>query len=102
MLEYARRRAKKSGMACTIALVDIVIPETCPLLGIQLQPGKGRTSANSPSLDRILNEYGYVPGNVQVVSYRANARKGELDSDTLRQLADRLSKAESAARSIVK
>lgn len=94
MLECARRRAKVRGLPCTITLADIVIPERCPLLGVMLVVNEGRHGPNSPSLDRILNAYGYVPGNVVVVSHQANARKGELSSSELRVLARNLAKLE--------
>ncbi len=83
LLRAARRRARQRGLEFTITVADIVVPETCPLLGIPLFISDGTQSANSPSLDRIDNERGYVPGNVWVISYLANARKGNLGPDDL-------------------
>ena len=37
--------------------------------------GKGKTRPDSPTLDRILPELGYVKGNVAFLSYRANRIK---------------------------
>jgi hypothetical protein len=48
---------------------------------------RGRRSACSPSLDRIIPERGYVPGNVRVVSDRANRLKGKRSLEELRRLA---------------
>jgi hypothetical protein len=81
MLYAARKRAKLGGFECTITKDDIVIPETCPVLGIPLfaRVGAGRSNRdqaeNSPSLDRIDNSKGYVPGNIAVISMRANMIK---------------------------
>jgi hypothetical protein len=64
---------------------DIVIPTHCPVLGIPLMDmigvGKGSMIArqNSPSLDRIDNTKGYVPGNIVIVSLRASFYKKYID-----------------------
>ncbi|NBY58578.1 MAG: hypothetical protein EBQ52_00100 [Synechococcaceae bacterium LLD_019] len=34
--------------------------------------GRGRRQPDSPSLDKFIPEKGYVKGNIQVVSWRAN------------------------------
>jgi hypothetical protein len=47
----------------------------------------GRRSACSPSLDRIIPDRGYVPGNVRVVSDRANRLKGKRSLSELRLLS---------------
>lgn len=85
MLDRCRGRAKTRGLECTITRDDIVIPERCPILGIPLQrnKGKGVASANSPSVDRIDSSRGYVPGNVWVISYKANAMKNNATPDEL-------------------
>lgn len=101
LLVGARSRASIRGMACTITVDDIRIPECCPLLGIALKVSKGRLNPNSPSLDRILNEYGYVPGNVHVVSYLANAIKRDVSAVQLRRMADSLQKIEQMAHAAI-
>lgn len=81
MVYAARNRARMAGFDCTITKDDIEIPETCPVLGIPLfaRVGAGRSNRdqveNSPSLDRIDNSKGYVPGNIAVISMRANMIK---------------------------
>lgn len=79
----AKKRAKKKCLDFTITLDDIIIPAVCPVLGIQLFRGDGKQSDNSPSLDRINNNVGYIPGNVRVISYRANTIKS---SSTVEEL----------------
>lgn len=90
MLQNAQKRARQGGYPCTITVDDIVIPEYCPLLGIKLH--SGRPLAASPSLDKIKPELGYVPGNVWVISHRANALKGDASLEELKMLVANLEK----------
>src|SRR5690554_6923129 len=69
----ARLRAEKRGVEFSIAVTDITIPECCPVFGVPFNKGGMRGA----SLDRIDNSKGYVPGNVQVISRRANTMKGD-------------------------
>lgn len=71
----AKTRANKSQLSFTLELKDIIIPKKCPYLKIPLKIGEGYATPNSPSLDRIDNFKGYIPGNVQVISWRANSLK---------------------------
>ncbi len=77
MLMRSRSRAKRVGLQHTLRPSDIVIPDVCPVLGIPIEMGKHRKgpSPNSPSIDRIDSRLGYVPGNVRVISHRANTLK---------------------------
>lgn len=92
MLYAARARAKKLGVECTITKDDITIPDVCPVFGTPLiaREGKGRSTTdqipNSPSLDRIVNNKGYVPGNVAVISFRANLLKRDATIDELQAI----------------
>lgn len=75
---FARNRARRLNVPFNLIVEDIVIPEFCPALGIRLVPNigvKGRALAESPNLDRIIPELGYVKGNVQVISHKANMWK---------------------------
>lgn len=79
MLTKAKVRARVAGVPFTLTLADIPIPARCPLLGIALAVATGgKVSAGSPSVDRLRPELGYVPGNVWVISHRANALKSNL------------------------
>ena len=85
----ARDRANHKGVPFTIELSEIVpLPTHCPVLGIPLNiQGRNGNSANSLSLDRIVNEKGYVPGNVLVCSRRANILKSDATPEELRKVA---------------
>lgn len=66
----------------------VSIPERCPALGVKLTPGnKKGPLPHAPSLDRIKPELGYIPGNIQVISFRANTMKTNATLAELRQFA---------------
>lgn len=72
---WAKRRAAEQGVCFSITVDDIQIPKECPVLKIPIYSGDGVSIDNSPTLDRIVPEVGYVPGNVIVISNRANTIK---------------------------
>jgi hypothetical protein len=90
MLRRAQSRAKERGHEFNLELSDIHIPTHCPVLGISLVVHKGRSGGNpnSPALDRIDNNKGYVKGNVMVVSHRANMMKVDASPEELLKFAD--------------
>ena len=85
LLNNARIRANKAGVPFSIKAEDIVIPLVCPVFGVALalpdgSPGPGHCS---PSLDRVVPELGYVPGNIRVISYRANRIRNDATVEEL-------------------
>lgn len=87
LLESAQSRASQYNIPLTITLDDIVVPTTCPIFGFPLVKSPGKASYNSPSLDKIVPELGYVPGNIQVISYKANMMKNNASSEDLIKFA---------------
>ncbi len=87
LVERAQHRAQTRDLPFSITHRDVVVPTICPALGIPLIVGQKR-SAMSPSLDRIQPHLGYVPGNVRVLSDRANRLKGNQGLTELRARAD--------------
>lgn len=83
LLHSSRFRAKKLKLKHNIDIDDIIIPEVCPILNIPLYCGKGTLRAGSPSLDRIDNTKGYIKGNIQVISHKANTCKNSLTPEEL-------------------
>ena len=75
LLDFARMRSKKFGVPFFLTLDSIQVPERCPVFGFPLQIGSRRPEYNSPTLDRIVPELGYVEKNVIVVSKLANGIK---------------------------
>lgn len=89
MLNRAKQRAKNNNIPFSITEKDIVIPEYCPILEIKLEHHRGKPGAykNSPSLDKIVPELGYVPGNVRVISQLANQCKGNATEEEMLKFA---------------
>lgn len=77
LLGQAKYRAKRKGIEFNLEVSDIKIPKFCPVLKIPLTEGgsNGGPRGGSPSLDRINNLKGYIKGNVQVISHKANTMK---------------------------
>jgi hypothetical protein len=86
MWHAAKSRAKDKGIIFTLNPTDIIVPTHCPVLGIPLFIAERGRSDNSPSLDRLHPEFGYVKGNVQVISFRANRIKNDATLDEIDKL----------------
>lgn len=71
-----KSRAARKNIEFDLELNDIVLPKTCPVLGQTLIYGDKDWTY---SLDRIDNSKGYVKGNIQIMSNRANRLKGDFD-----------------------
>jgi hypothetical protein len=94
LLASARYGAQRRGLEFSLAEGDIELPEVCPVLGIRLRRNNGGRGpcGDSPTLDRVDNSKGYVPGNVRVISWRANRIKNDSTLDELRKLVAYLEK----------
>jgi hypothetical protein len=89
VIYIARSRARLVGVPCTISVADLEWPTHCPALGVELDyAAKGHGRPNSPSIDRIIPARGYVPGNVMIISLRANVLKRDGTVDEIGRLAD--------------
>jgi hypothetical protein len=87
-----KAHAKKIGAEFTITFEEIVWPDYCPVLGTKLRYERytGRGSGgkyDSPSFDRIDPNRGYVPGNVLIVSHKANTIKSNATVEQLEKVA---------------
>ena len=74
LLRAIRHRAHKKNIPFDLTCDDLVVPKWCPILGIKLDYGSRETR---PEVDRIIPALGYVQGNVQVISGRANRLKND-------------------------
>jgi len=79
----AKARAKARNLEFAIDYDDIQIPEICPYLKIPFSKG----TEYAPSLDRIDNTKGYIKGNVEVISRKANAMKNSASTAELLEFA---------------
>ena len=102
MLCNARNRAKRLGIPFDLTieyLRELAFATThCPLLDIELRwktmYGCGNKNKhphpNSPSLDRIVPEKGYVRGNVAIISHKANTMKSNASVEEIIALSQRI------------
>ena len=91
ILSQAKVRSKKNQTEFSITLEDLLpIPEYCPVFGIKLNyngnKGQHGFVNDSPSIDRIDSSKGYIKGNVQIISWRANRIKSDATIQELDQL----------------
>lgn len=79
-----RSRAKRLQLEFNLELNDICIPAHCPWLGIPLvkRAGAGRHD-DSPSVDRVNPAQGYIKGNIEIVSDKANRMKNNATPNEL-------------------
>jgi hypothetical protein len=83
-LERVAASAKQRKKEFDLTLKDLQMPDRCPVLGIPLDYGWPVTDINAvPSIDRINNEVGYMPGNIIVISNRANKLKNDATKEEL-------------------
>jgi uncharacterized membrane protein len=81
------KAAQRKGLS--VDMYKELIVTHCPLLGIELQYAKfeGNTPPdNYATLDKIDPKKGYVLGNVQIVSFRANTLKNSATLEELKMI----------------
>ena len=92
ILRGSKARAKKNNLPCNLTMeyLQTIITDKCPIFGIELSWGSmgSGISGNSPTLDRILPDLGYVEGNVCIISHLANLIKQNVGYRELYQVAD--------------
>lgn len=82
----------KTDWEFTVQMSDIEWPTHCPILGLELDWFAESAQENSPSYDRIDHTKGYTPGNVAIMSWRANRIKNDGTAEEHRKIADWLDK----------
>jgi len=88
MLFRAFRKHRKEGYNFNLTIEDIIIPTNCPILNIPLTTKpEDHNLPNYYSIDRIDSAKGYVKGNVQIISIRANKMKSNATQTELLQFA---------------
>ena len=94
MYNNAKSNAKRRGITFTITLEEFtslcLSTETCPVFDTTLVyscvTNDGKANDNRASLDRIDSSKPYVPGNVWLISWRANRLKSDSTLDELKSL----------------
>ena len=76
LLQSAKRRAKKANIPFSITEAELFVPKICPVLGIPIFVSEsGNMGPNSPTIDKIIPEKGYIKNNVVIISAKANTIK---------------------------
>lgn len=95
LINCARGRAKQRNIEFTITEKDVEWNTYCPLLGMKLYyrdrfnpKREGSYRENSASLDRIDSSKGYIPGNVWVISTKANRIKNNSTFDDMKTIVE--------------
>ena len=84
LFERTKQSAKEKKLDFNLTIDDIIIPEYCPLLEVKLTFDYITESKDSYySIDRINSDLGYVKGNVQVISLKANTMKNNATKEQL-------------------
>ena len=89
----AKQRAKKKNIQFNLTkeYLESIWPKDgkCPISGIILDLYSNKHNVNSPTIDRIIPEIGYLPGNVAIISRQMNTIKQNItDPNVFRKLAD--------------
>lgn len=92
LAESAKRTAREKNIPYDIDSIYVasIWTDTCPILGLKLERGLNVRKETSPSLDRIVPSLGYVRGNVQVISWRANRIKNDASVEELESIVAHL------------
>ena len=64
-----------------------IAPEKCPVFKTKLKRGVKHMHDQSPSLDKIIPSKGYVKGNLEIISWKANAMKRDATQKELDQFS---------------
>lgn len=82
-----RESAQKRGIEFNLTLEDLLEigrPKYCKYLELELDYAATSVLPNSPSVNRIDPELGYVKGNLEVISHKANSMLLNATRDELR------------------
>jgi hypothetical protein len=95
LLSNAKQRAKRWDLPFSITVEDILacipVDGICPIILEPFERGVGGVGPRSMTLDRIIPELGYVPGNIAIISHKANTMKQNCtDPEVFRRVGDYL------------
>jgi hypothetical protein len=84
-----KQKAIKLRIPFTIEFDQLEQPKYCPILGLELNygwSGLNRRDPSKASIDKLIPELGYVPGNVFVISWRANKLKCDMSLQEIEKM----------------
>lgn len=83
LLAQSRRSAASRDIEHSLTEEDIIVPELCPVLGVPMLYKTPYTA----TIDRIDSTKGYVKGNIQLMSWKANTMKSNATEEELQLFA---------------
>lgn len=96
LYNHLKSSAKRRNIQFDLKLSDLnnlSFNITCPILGIVLDYNcKNGIADACYSIDRINSNLGYISGNIQVISFKANRSKNNLTDKELEKFAQYFSK----------
>jgi hypothetical protein len=75
VVAQARGRAKRKNIEFNLEVSKIYVPTVCPYLKVPFIIGKKGNYEYTYSIDRIDNSKGYIQGNVELITKKANLMK---------------------------
>lgn len=87
---HLKNSAKRRNLDFNLSLTylnQLSFPISCPILQIPIDYKSNKVQDNSPSIDRIDNNLGYVNDNLQVISAKANRMKNSANDIELKLFA---------------
>lgn len=84
LLRAAKDRAIEQGLEFNITKDDLLIPSHCPIFGTKFQ----MYTWYAASIDRKDSTKGYIPGNVWVISRKANSMKLNATPEELKKFSE--------------
>lgn len=97
MLSWAKYRHRNGQYQSPFDLTeaDLEWPDECPALGIKLryEAQSDRSADDVPTIDRINSSLGYVRGNVQILSRKANRIKNDGSPEEVMMVAVYMARA---------
>jgi hypothetical protein len=88
LYKHLKASAKRRNIEFNLTMTELnylSFPLSCPILDVPLDYKKH--TEYSPSIDRIDNSKGYIDGNIQVVSIKANRMKNSATESELIKFA---------------
>lgn len=88
LLQYKKKECKQKNLPFDLTIVDILVPTHCPILGIPISFAEKHGNDNRAELDRIIGDLGYIKGNVQILSRKANRMKSNASFEELIKIGE--------------
>jgi len=86
----SKNRARERGIEHSITERDLQKVLICPYTGLEIDWTASGKHIRNPSVDRIDNSKGYIPGNVEVISSMANTMKSNASVTQLQIFAQEI------------